>query len=168
MKKLLVDLGRHQSWADAELWGALEKCGPAKDDSTIHNRLHHLHFVQRAFCWLLQGKEVSAFPMTTPQDYSSFGALRSYARESSVAMADFIDTVADARLNERVQMPWFQREPPFSIAVGEAYLQAVMHSQWHRGQNATRLRELGGEPPTLDLIVWYLNDRPAATWDNRR
>ena len=81
-------------------------------------------------------------------------------------MVHFIDAVTDERLTERVQMPWLHREPPFSIAVGEALMQAVMHSQWHRGQNATRLRELGGDPPTLDLIVWYSNDRPAATWDN--
>jgi len=165
MKNLLVDLGRHQSWADAESWRALEKCAAAKDDPSILNRLHHLHFVQQAFCWLIQRKEMSAFPMTTPGDFPSFAALRSYARESSVALADFIDTVADERLTERVGMPWLKREPPFSIAVGEAFMQAVMHSQWHRGQNAARLRELGGEPPTVDLIVWISNDRPAAAWE---
>ena len=38
----------------------------------------------------------------------------------------------------------------------------AMHSQWHRGQNAMRLRELGGEPPTTDLIVWYWKGRPSA------
>jgi uncharacterized damage-inducible protein DinB len=33
-------------------------------------------------------------------------------------------------------------------------LQAVLHSQHHRGQIATRLRDLGGSPPTVDYIVW--------------
>ena len=164
LKKLLVDLGRHQSWADAESWRALEACTAAKDDSIILNRLHHLHLVQQAFGWLLQGKEMSAFPMTTPGDFPSFGALRHFARESSVALADFIETVSDERLIERVQPPWLKREPPFSMGVGEAFMQAAMHSQWHRGQNATRLRELGGEPPPLDLIVWMSNGRPAAAW----
>lgn len=65
-------------------------------------------------------------------------------------MADLIDGIADERLGERVQMPWFQKDPPFSITVAEALMQAMMHSQWHRGQNATRLRELGGEPPTVE------------------
>ena len=37
-----------------------------------------------------------------------------------------------------------------------------MHSHYHRGQNATRLRELGGEPPMTDLIVWYWKGRPVA------
>ena len=39
-----------------------------------------------------------------------------------------------------------------------------MHSQHHRAQNATRLRELGGKPPTTDLIVWYWKGRPAPHW----
>jgi uncharacterized damage-inducible protein DinB len=39
-----------------------------------------------------------------------------------------------------------------------------MHSHYHRGQNATRLRELGGEPPMTDLIVWYWKGRPRPDW----
>jgi uncharacterized damage-inducible protein DinB len=34
----------------------------------------------------------------------------------------------------------------------------------HRGQNARRLRELGGEPPTTDLIVWIAAGRPPPDW----
>jgi uncharacterized damage-inducible protein DinB len=39
-----------------------------------------------------------------------------------------------------------------------------MHSHYHRGQNATRLRELGGDPPGTDLITWIWKGRPAASW----
>jgi uncharacterized damage-inducible protein DinB len=42
-------------------------------------------------------------------------------------------------------------------------MQVVMHSQSHRGQCASRLRAAGGQPPTLDFIVW-LKDRPAPVW----
>ena len=31
-------------------------------------------------------------------------------------------------------------------------------------RSATRLRELGGEPPPIDLIVWYWKGRPAPAW----
>ena len=54
--------------------------------------------------------------------------------------------------------------PPLEITVEEALVQAVMHSQHHRGQNATRLRELGGEPPTTDFIVWLWQGRPEPAW----
>jgi uncharacterized damage-inducible protein DinB len=39
-----------------------------------------------------------------------------------------------------------------------------MHSHHHRGQNATRLRELGGVPPSTDLIVWYWKGKPTPSW----
>ena len=42
----------------------------------------------------------------------------------------------------------------------------AMHSQYHRGQNAMILRELGGEPPTTDLIVWHWKGRPDPDWSH--
>jgi len=164
MSSLLADLGRHQSWADAEYWRALEQCPRANEDEAIRKRLHHLHQVQRAFLWLARGNAPSTFTITTPQDFDSIAALRAFAKESSVSFADFVDAVSEERLSARIQLPWFAKDPPFSVTVAEALTQAMMHSQWHRGQNATRLRELNGEPPMVDLIVWYWKDRPAAIW----
>ncbi|HZW92372.1 MAG TPA: hypothetical protein VFF64_05310 [Candidatus Eremiobacteraceae bacterium] len=46
-----------------------------------------------------------------------------------------------------------------------ALTQAAMHSHYHRGQNATRLRELGGAPLGTDFIVWLGDGQPAARWD---
>jgi uncharacterized damage-inducible protein DinB len=164
MNNLLVDLSRHQAWADAEYWRALGSCPPALDDEATRKRLHHLHQVQRAFQWIVERRDPMTFPRTTPQDFPTIGALREFAKGASLAMAAFLDVVRPDRLEERVQLPFFPKDPPFTLTVGEALLQAVTHSQWHRGQNATRLRELGGEPPTIDLIIWYLKDRPAAEW----
>jgi uncharacterized damage-inducible protein DinB len=56
------------------------------------------------------------------------------------------------------------RDPPLRFTSGEGLLQAILHSQYHRGQNARRLRELGGEPPTTDLIVWIAAGRPPPDW----
>jgi uncharacterized damage-inducible protein DinB len=53
----------------------------------------------------------------------------------------------------------FPGYPQFRLTVIDALMQAVMHSQHHRGQAAARLRALGGEPPTVDYILW-LKDRP--------
>jgi uncharacterized damage-inducible protein DinB len=39
-----------------------------------------------------------------------------------------------------------------------------MHSHYHRGQNATRLRELGGVPPGTDFIEWLREGQPSARW----
>ncbi len=48
------------------------------------------------------------------------------------------------------------------INKARALLQMTAHSNYHRAQNATRLRELGSKPPLTDLIFWYWKGQPEA------
>jgi uncharacterized damage-inducible protein DinB len=160
---LLRDLYGHQAWADAEHWRALEAHPPALADKAIRDRLHHIHIVQRSFRWII-GDRQTAFEFTTTEDFRPPGALKEYAREYHVEMAAFLDGLSDVRLAERIVVPWF-RDPPLELTVARALAQGAMHSHYHRGQNATRLRELGGEPPMTDLIVWFWRGQPPAVWD---
>ena len=64
---------------------------------------------------------------------------------------------------EIIEVPWFR--PPAKISIRQALTQAAMHSHYHRGQNATRLRELGGVPPMTDFIAWLHKGQPPAQWD---
>jgi uncharacterized damage-inducible protein DinB len=162
MNPILRDMFDHQFWADAELWNALAAHAPSRDDTAIRNRLHHIHQVQRAFVWGVGGG-VKSFNLTKPEDFASFDDLRAYARSSHDEIREGLDGLTDARLAEPIQIPWF-KDPPLTISVTEALTQCAMHSHHHRGQNATRLRELGGAPPSTDLIVWYWKGRPPARW----
>jgi uncharacterized damage-inducible protein DinB len=74
-----------------------------------------------------------------------------------------VSSLSPTRLAEKVTIVWFN-DPPLSITIAEALTQAAMHSHYHRGQNATRLRELGGSPPTTDYIVWLWKGRPKPAW----
>ena len=69
----------------------------------------------------------------------------------------------EARLAETIEVPRFR--PPLKISVRHALTQAAMHSHYHRGQNATRLRELGGVPPGTDFIEWLRLGQLAARWE---
>jgi len=42
--------------------------------------------------------------------------------------------------------------------------QVIIHSTHHRGQVNSRIRELKGEPPLVDFIVWIWLGKPAAAW----
>jgi uncharacterized damage-inducible protein DinB len=162
MNPLLRDLCGHQAWADAEHWRAIAAHPPAADDAAVRKRLHHIHMVQRVFLWGL-GDHGTSFAVTKPEDFASLMELKRYARGSHDAIDRFLERVSATRLEERVAVPWFT-DPPLSITVTEALTQCAMHSHYHRGQNATRLRELGGQPPLTDLIVWYWKGRPAPAW----
>jgi uncharacterized damage-inducible protein DinB len=162
MNPLLRDLYGHQVWADAEHFRAIGAHPAARGDKAILVRLHHIAIVQRAFLWAV-GDRQDAFEFTKPEDFASLDALKRYVREHHDRLVPFIATVSDLRLAESIAIPWF-KDPPLSLTVAEALTQGAMHSHYHRGQNATRLREIGGEPPMTDYIVWLWKGRPEADW----
>lgn len=157
---VLNDLYGHQAWADATHWRALGAHPPALEDAKVRERLHHIHLVQHAFLALARGEAVV---VTKPEEFPTPAALKEYGRRFHEDVARFLGNVTEERLAERVAVPWF-KDPPLQVTLMEALMQAAMHSHYHRGQNAARLRELGGEPPLTDLIVWYWKGRPEAQW----
>jgi uncharacterized damage-inducible protein DinB len=156
----LIDLFQHQFWADNEHWKALAACPGAASDQQIRDRLHHIHHVQHAFLWTVK-RDGTPFHRTTPGDFSSLPDLISHGRRFHADAVPFVAALAPAALADQVSIVWF-KDPPLTISVEEALTQCAMHSHYHRGQNATRLRELGGEPPLTDFIVWLWKGKPAA------
>jgi uncharacterized damage-inducible protein DinB len=155
------ELYAHQEWADAEHWRAFEAYPPALADRALFQRLHHIHMVQQAFLWSV-GPRTSEFKIGNAEDFANSDGLKTWARQYHGEVADFLKNLPESRLEEMIEIFWFK--PPLRISVRHALTQAAMHSHYHRGQNATRLRELGGVPPGTDFIVWLRNGQPAPRW----
>ena len=161
MSAYLEELYAHQEWADAEHWRAFESHPVALEDKAIRERLHHIHLVQHGFLWIT-GPRTAGFELKKIEDFPAMSDLKKYGQEGLAQMKDFVKTLGSARMEEVIEVPWFK--PPAKITVRQALMQAAMHSHYHRGQNATRLRELGGVPPMTDFIVWLHKGQPAAQW----
>lgn len=162
MRSALHDLYRHQAWADAQHWRLIAGFDRARDDQTIRTRLHHIHVVQHAFRWIT-GDRQSPLPFTKAEAFPTFEALREYARSYHASVEPWLASLTDDRLATSIDIPFFE-DPPLTITVAEALTQCALHSQHHRGQNAARLRELGGSPENTDYIIWLWKGRPASTW----
>lgn len=162
MTTYLNELYSHQEWADAEHWRAFEAYPAALADRAIRERLHHIHLVQSAFLWVVE-RQKTKFTITKVEDYADMADLKAFARKYQKEMAAVLGGLDEARLAETIEVPWFQ--PQLKISVRHALTQAAMHSHYHRGQNATRLRELGGVPPGTDFIEWLRQGQPAARWE---
>lgn len=159
MHATLTDLFAHQAWADAEQWRALSAHPGALDDPEVQERLRHIALVQTAFLDVLRG-QVPRLPR--PGEEPAMADLLPAVRRYHDDAAAFVASVAP-RLDELVQIPWF-KDPACRLPIREALLQVALHSHGHRAQNATRLRVLGGQPPTTDYIVWLWKGRPAPAW----
>jgi uncharacterized damage-inducible protein DinB len=157
----LDELFAHQEWADAEHWRAFEAHRTALDDKAIRERLFHIHIVQHAFLYMT-GPRTSQFDWKKPEDFPAAAELKKYAQQGLAELNALLRAASAERLEEIIEIPWFK--PPARISVRQALTQAAMHSHYHRGQNATRFRELGGTPPTTDYITWLHLGQPAAKW----
>lgn len=56
-------------------------------------------------------------------------------------------------------------KPLANVNIADTVLQVALHSSHHRGQVNKRLREIGGEPETVDFIAWGWMGKPHADWE---
>ena len=164
MKSLLQDLLGHQAWADAELWKALEQHPVSLEKEDICKRLRHFHSTQFAYLTLLRGEAVDVRSIVSRYgDSVPLANVKQYAIEVHQEFGMWLLGASEAKLEETIVIPWF-KDPTFIVTVTQAVVQVAMHSQYHRGQNATKLREAGGTPPALDFVLWIMHGRPKADW----
>jgi uncharacterized damage-inducible protein DinB len=158
MLPLFAELFDHQAWADATMLAAVRACPAACDDEKLRQTLHHMITVQRAYLALLVKWPLDMNAELKPPE--SLDVLVARFRDTHPAEIAFAKSLDDASLTRVIEPPWL---PGAKLTVAQAMMQVLMHSQWHRGQLASRLRAAGGQPPTLDFILW-LKDRPAPAW----
>jgi uncharacterized damage-inducible protein DinB len=162
----LRDLYRHMEWADASVWQAVFRSENAVADQKLRDYFYHLHLVQRAF--LNAWRNESAAPFPTFEDAT---LVREWGRSYYDEIFVHLERLSDQEIAKPMQLPWAEYvekqigRVPASITIGETMLQVPLHSLYHRGQINARLREVSGEPPTVDYIIWVWLEKPAASWE---
>jgi uncharacterized damage-inducible protein DinB len=153
------DLMAHAEWANAVFFNVWGK-SPARDHEELRRRLDHLIGVQEGFLAVLREG-----PAGGPKDGPPppLAELQSRAQACHRGLNDFAAALDEASLARTIRVPWFP-DPPCMITVAEALVQVAMHSQHHRGQCMTRLKDFGGAPKNVDWIIWLWKQKPAARW----
>jgi uncharacterized damage-inducible protein DinB len=154
MLEMIRALYHHMAWADAQVLGAVAAYPAASEDEELRRMLHHIVVVQRFFLSQLQPRAFD-YEKEKLAPATQDGMARLF-RETHADELAYIDSVGADALLPVMETGHFATIRP---TVGEMMMQVVMHSQHHRGQVASRLRELGGAPPTVDFILW-VRDRP--------
>jgi len=155
-------------WADARVWTSVLSTPAAQNDSILRDRLFHIHVVQWGFLHLWLDRPLPEFP--DPSKFPDLAALVSWGRQAHEQIAGYTVQAEEASLERIITLPfaeYFEKQfgkAAASITLSQTMLQVTSHSSHHRGQVNTRLRELGAEPPLVDLIVWSWIGTPAANW----
>lgn len=159
MRDHLRSLLAHAAWADAEFYAAWAE-SPCREHEELRRRAAHVRDVQRAFTAMIGGGQ----PVWPSPDLPGHDQLKADARAAYAGLAALLDDLADDRLTQpTTHLPWFG-EPAFHITGADGFVQVALHTQHHRGQLMTRLRDHGGTPRNVDYVIWLRKGRPAANW----
>jgi uncharacterized damage-inducible protein DinB len=160
MLPFLRDLMAHAEWANAVFFHAWAK-SPARDHEEMRRRVGHLVGVQQGFLAILRGEQPGGPPPGPPP---SFEELKTRAAACHAGLSEFVAGLDEAGMSRKVRIIWFP-DPPCIVTVAEALVQVAMHSQHHRGQLMTRLKDFGGEPKNVDWIIWLWKQKPRGEWE---
>jgi uncharacterized damage-inducible protein DinB len=158
MLAMLQDLVQHKAFANAALLRAVRDHQIAAQDAELRKLLHHILLANRFWLALILGEkfvleEESRIP-------ESLDAIAAQYQATQARELEWISRVQEPDLARLAETPFI---PGHSCSVAQAMMQVCLHSLGHRAQCASKLRELGGEPPAMDFILW-LKDRPTADW----
>ncbi len=156
----LCKLMAHQCWADAVFFDCWRSSPGLLENEDLRKRVTHIAIVQEGFRKLIAEEPVSRPPQAPLE---SFAVLENRMRASGAALDSLVAGFNEERLANPLRIPWFQ-EKPCVISIAEALVQVAMHSQHHRGQCMTVLKQLGGTPKNVDWIIWLWNGKPGARW----
>lgn len=154
---LIQELVDHLIWADTELPGAVAAAPNASSDEKLTGILQHIVLVQRIFHAMLTGEALDV--QLESQPVRSVSALKALYRRSHTDLLSFTSDLTEEVLARHVENPW---APELKGTAIQILMQVILHSQNHRGQCLTRLRELTRDAPTLDYIIWLKLGRPTA------
>lgn len=160
------DLTSHMEWADAHTWRSIRDLPAAQTDARLLYLLHHMHIVQVVYLQAWRGDPMA---VTEVASYPDVTSLLEWATPYYPMARAFAESVDDSRLEQVVEFPWANmiREKFGTVApatLAESAWQVFSHTTYHRGQVATRVREIGGEPPLVDFLAWVWRGRPPVEW----
>ena len=162
----LRDFVAHMEWADALTWRSVRDLPAAQTDARLRYLLHHMHIVQLVYMQAWRG---DPFKVTELAAYADLSSLLEWSRPYYAVAREFSTSVDESRFDRPIVFPWaeeiqkrFGTVTPATFA--ESAWQVFSHTTYHRGQVATRVREIGGEPPLVDFLVWVWQGKPHADW----
>lgn len=153
------ELYQFNAWANRRIFDALASLPDEqyhRDLKSSHGGIHGTvcHIVWAEQLWLNRflGKPKPA--VAQGKDLTSLAAVRARWEEVEAERGAFLQELTDDDLPKTLTV-----QPTSGGAYVHTYLQALQHgvdhSSYHRGQIITMLRQLGAQPPSTGMILFY-------------
>jgi uncharacterized damage-inducible protein DinB len=154
----------YNSWANHR---TLDSCAGLRNEQftrdlgssfgSVRDTLAHIYGAEWLWLERWHGRVPPSLP--APADFPDLASLRARWADHERKLNDYIRSLTPSEL-QRVIKYKNTKGVPFEGPVWPMLQHVVNHSTYHRGQVTTLLRQLGAQPVSTDLIVFY-RERPA-------
>jgi uncharacterized damage-inducible protein DinB len=127
------------------------------DFKSSHGSIHGtlVHMAGAEWVWLERWKGVSHSRIWAADDFPGVAALRSRWREIEAERRGLLESLIEERLRQDLSYKNLKGEP-FTLPLVDQMQHVVNHSTLHRGQVVGMIRQLGLQPPAVDLIYYLI------------
>src|SRR5262245_27196743 len=120
---------------------------------SIHGTL--VHMAGAEWIWLERWKGVSHWGIWTADDFAGIQELRARWREIENDRRQLLESLTEERLHQDLSYKNLKGEP-FTLPLAEQMQHVVNHGTLHRGQVVGMVRQLGVQPPAVDLLYYLI------------
>ena len=117
---------------------------------SVRDTLAHLAAVE--WIWLERWRGRSPKSLPSPNEFATLAALSDRWRVTESEMREYLSGLSDDSLDQ-VMAYVNTRGQTWTYPLWRMILHLLNHQSYHRGQVTTLLRQLGTEPPPVDLLV---------------
>lgn len=156
------ELFEYDAWANAKLLNCAETSGLTSftrelggSFSSMRDTFVHILGVEELWLSRWQGETGR---LLDPQDFSTPDSLRERWHSQEHRLNEYLSRLGD---NDLAQIITYKNIHgiTYSLELWKQILHLSNHSAYHRGQVVTMMRQLNIEPPSTDLIYFYLGQR---------
>ena len=151
-------LYEYNRWANHTILDAVSKLTPEqflRDLQSSHRSVRDTlaHILAAEWIWLERWKGSSPNALLDPADFPNIESVRTRLSKVESECTEFIDGLTDESLTEPITYTNTKGER-WTYPLGQMLQHVANHSNYHRGQVTTMLRQLGVEPAPVDLLVF--------------
>lgn len=162
-KEQIRELYRYNDWADQKL---LEAVSSLVNEEFIRDlgssfgsvRDTLVHIIGAEELWLSRWQGEQGRTLLKAGDFPDWAAAAERWNSFRSQRESFLDSLPEEKLQEVISYKDTHGNP-YSLEVWKQMLHVTHHSSFHRGQIVTMLRQLKKQPPSLDLVYYYLGKR---------
>lgn len=159
----IIELYKYDEWANFKLLdaiGQLENEELIRDLSSSFSSVRDtiVHILGAEELWLSRWMGEQGRTLLNSNDFSTVDTLTKRWGHFIVQLNSYLDSLKEENLMEEINYKNL-KGIPYSLELWKQMLHVINHSTYHRGQVVTMIRQLKKQPPSLDLINYYLEHK---------